>query len=76
MPNKLIKSIEPLADILEIDFIDDESVFEDVLENFTIEINKCEENMENASLRQVKKIYQKIHEIINNVYGNRNTIEI
>ena len=49
MPNKLIKSIEPLADILEIDFIDDESVFEDELENFKIEINTCEENMENAS---------------------------
>ena len=76
MPNKLIKSIKPLAHILKVDFIDDESVFGDELENFTIEVDACKENMEQASLSQVKGIYQKIREIVSNVYSNRNTVEI
>ena len=76
MQNKLIKSIIPLANILKVNFIDEELVFADYLEKLSKKVEKYEKKLEKARLSKVIEVNQKIAKITNKIYRNRNTVEL
>ena len=76
MQNNLIKSIIPLANILKVNFIDEELVFADYLEKLLNKVEKCEKKLKQARLSKVIKVNKKIVKITNKIYRNRNTVEL
>ena len=76
MQNNLIKSIIPLANILKVNFIDEELVFADYLQKLSNKVEKYEKKLKQARLSKVIKVNKKIVKITNKMYRNRNTVEL
>ena len=76
MQNNLIKSIIPLANILQVKILDEELVFADYLEKLSKKVEKYEKKLKQARLSKVIEVNQKIVKIASKMYRNRNTVEL